>query len=83
MIFGMEMLFERSLTAILIIAYLFYEIHHGRVEVFAEKLDTTIDAVVALARESENIDEEKYVEEVNGDMPARYIQEKQKVREDE
>lgn len=62
-------LIENSATAIIIIAYLSYEIYFGRFRRFIERLEGVVDAVVALAREHDNIDEERVVERVNGHGP--------------
>ena len=56
-------------TAILIIAYLAYEIRIGRLQTLADKLDEVIIAVIALAQETDDIDEDKVADRLNGSSP--------------
>jgi len=55
--------------AVAIVAYLAYEIRYGRLETLAAKMDELIIAVVALAQETEDIDEDKVADRLNGHTP--------------
>ncbi|MFW6435661.1 MAG: hypothetical protein ACOCY1_04700 [Halovenus sp.] len=66
-------LIEQGSTATLIIVYLWYEIHHGRLDDYAHKLDETIYAVIALAREVEDVDEQAVADRLNGHSPDDLI----------
>lgn len=56
-------------VALPVIAYLWYEIHHGRLEDLSAKVDETIIAVVALSHEIEDIDEDAVSDRLNGHSP--------------
>lgn len=64
---------ENSLTALIVVAYIYYEVHWGRFANFQERMEGVVDAVVALAREHDDIDEEKVANRVNGDSPEDLI----------
>lgn len=64
---------DNALPALMVTLYLAYEIHFGRLDDLAGKIDALIDAVVALARESPAIDEDKVAERLNGDSPDDLI----------
>jgi len=73
---SLSFLVENVGIALLIIAYLWYEIHHGRGDEYfsqlgdvAAKVDETIIAVVALSHEIEDIDEDKVADRLNGHSP--------------
>mgnify|MGYP007042285335 CR=1 FL=1 len=64
---SLSFLVENASTAVLVILYLFYEIHHGRLERVADKVDEVIVAVIALAQENDDIDEDEAVNVHNND----------------
>lgn len=64
-----QFLLENGLTALLLTLYLFYEIHYGRLNRLAAKIDEVVYAVIALARASEDVDEEQVAERLNGHTP--------------
>jgi len=66
---SLTFLVENALTAIVLVGYLFYEIHHGRLEVLASKVDEVIIAVIALAQENDHVDEEEIADRLNGHSP--------------
>jgi hypothetical protein len=70
---SLGLLLENSLTAIIIIAYLAYETYFGRFRQFIERQGALVNAVVALAREHDNIDEQKVSERVNGHGPHDFV----------
>lgn len=66
---SLSFLLEHATTAVLVILYLFYEIHHGRLERVADKVDEVIIAVIALAQENDDIDEDEVADRLNGSSP--------------
>jgi hypothetical protein len=56
-------------VALPVIVYLYYEIHHGRVDDLSSKVDETIIATVALSQEIEDIDEDAVADRLNGHSP--------------
>jgi len=66
---SLSFLVENASTAVLVILYLFYEIHHGRLERVADKVDEVIVAVIALAQENDDIDEDEVADRLNGSSP--------------
>ena len=60
---------ENALTAIIIVLYLAYEIHYGRLQRVANKVDEVIIAVIALAQENDDIDDDKVADRLNGSSP--------------
>jgi hypothetical protein len=73
---SLSFLAENIGIALPVIAYLWYEVHHGRGEEYfsqidsvAAKVDETIIAVVALSHEIEDIDEDKVADRLNGHSP--------------
>jgi len=63
---------EQAGTALLIIAYLVYELRWGRGAHLMDQMDGIIKVVIAIARENDNIDEERVADRLNGDAPADY-----------
>jgi len=66
---SLSFLVENASTAVLVILYLFYEIHYGRLERVADKVDEVIVAVIALAQENDDIDEDEVADRLNGSSP--------------
>ncbi|EMA17197.1 hypothetical protein [Haloarcula amylolytica] len=66
---SLSFLVENASAAVLVILYLFYEIHHGRLERVADKVDEVIIAVIALAQENDDIDEDEVADRLNGSSP--------------
>ncbi|GGO01729.1 hypothetical protein [Haloarcula pellucida] len=66
---SLSFLVENAMTAVIVVVYLFYEIHYGRLERVAKKVDEVIIAVIALAQENESIDEQKVADRLNGSSP--------------
>jgi hypothetical protein len=64
-----EFLLENALTAIIIVVYIFYEIHFGRIGRSMDKVESIIIAVIALARETPGVDDEKVEDLLNGSTP--------------
>jgi hypothetical protein len=62
-------LVENAMTAVIVVVYLFYEIHYGRLQRVANKVDEVIIAVIALAQENDDIDEDKVADRLNGSSP--------------
>lgn len=62
-------LVENAMTAVIVVLYLFYEIHFGRLQVVAKKVDEVIIAVIALAQENDDIDEDEVADRLNGSSP--------------
>lgn len=62
-------LVENAMTAVIVVVYLFYEIHYGRLQRVASKVDEVIIAVIALAQENDDIDEEEVANRLNGTSP--------------
>ena len=60
---------QNIVPAIVVVGYLAYEIRVGRLETLAAKMDEVIIAVVALAQETERVDEDKVAERLNGHSP--------------
>lgn len=73
-------LVENVLQAIIIIAYLFYEIHWGRLNRLANTLDEVVRAVIALARETRGVDEAAVVDRLNGHTPKDLLTDEEKKR---
>ena len=70
---SLTFLIENILVAAIVVFYLYYEIHYGRVSSFADRLDAVVDSVIALAREHDNIDEQKVIDRLNGHTPDGLI----------
>ena len=66
---------ENALTATIIVLYLAYEIHYGRLNSLAAKVDEVIYAVIALARASDDVDEDQVAERLNGHTPDDLLEE--------
>lgn len=60
---------ENSLTALILIVYLAYEIHFGRLNKLATQMDSVIDVLIALSRTNDEIDSDAVSERLNGDSP--------------
>lgn len=65
---------ENMLTAVIIVAYLFYEVRFGRGARFSHKLEGLIEVTVALARENPDIDDEAVADRLNGDTPSQFVE---------
>lgn len=70
-------LVEHGTTALIIIVYLFYEIHWGRLDSLANTIDEVVHAVIALARETRGVDEEAVVERLNGHTPKDLLEDEE------
>ncbi|MEF8881997.1 MAG: hypothetical protein V5A34_05670 [Halapricum sp.] len=64
-----QFLLENGLTAVILVIYLHYEIHWGRLHRLAEKIDEVVYAVIALARASDDVDEREVADRLNGHTP--------------
>jgi hypothetical protein len=66
---SLSFLVEHATAGLIVVAYLAYEIHWGRLSDLAAKIDEVIVAVIALARETAGVDEEAVAERLNGHTP--------------
>ena len=66
---SLAFLVQNSLTAVIVVVYLFYEIHYGRLSALTHKINAMIIAIIALAKANERVDEEKVIESLNGSTP--------------
>lgn len=72
---SLSFLVEQLGTGVMVVTYLWYEIHYGRLSSLARKLDEVIFAVIALARASPGVDEEAVADRLNGHTPDHLISE--------
>lgn len=64
---------ENALTAVLIIAYIGYEIHYGRLNTLTMRMEGVTDAIVALSRQVEGVDERAVIDRIDGTSPNDFI----------
>lgn len=66
---SLQFVADNALPAVIVAGYLAYEIRWGRLSTLANKLDEIIIAVVALAKENDDIDEDAVADRLNGSSP--------------
>lgn len=64
---------EQSITALIVISYLAYEIRWGRVNGLVERIESLSNAVVALARVEGRIKTHMVSEDIKDRSPGDYI----------
>lgn len=72
---SLAFLLENALTAIIIVLYLAYEIHWGRLNKLATQMDHVILAILALSRANPRVKEEAIAERLNGHSPESFLEE--------
>lgn len=80
---SISFLVENALTAVLLIAYLWYEIHHGRLEKLANQMDAVIMAIIALSQNNPRVDEDAIINNLNGETPQHFVKEPVNVEHEE
>jgi hypothetical protein len=66
---SLSFLVEHATAGLIVVAYLVYEIHWGRLSTLAAKIDEVIVAVIALARATPRVNEQKVVDRLDGHTP--------------
>lgn len=65
-------LVQNAVPAVLIIAYLYYEVHWGKGAQIEDHVEGVVTVVIALAEENPNINEENVADRFNGDRPSQF-----------
>lgn len=79
----LEVLLQNSLQALLIIAYLAYELRFGRGKMFMDRLDSVTLVLLAVVEEMEEVDTKLAYRTLNEENPDRFKVERMKKDDDE
>lgn len=73
MAISLTFLVQQSLTGVIVVAYLAYEIRWGRGQVAFDQLNGVTIVLLAVVEELDGVDENRAKDRLNGEQPDDYI----------